>query len=101
MTPMTQMVKCGVKLSDLNAQFVNGGAGLCFDCPRHPDGNCRLFVAFANPIGGAPQHYMAKGHEKVWDRAGETIAELTLAQEMDFPEHWKGWIKNGETKVRL
>lgn len=52
--------------------------GLSFLCPVHR--THRLAVPFANPVDGGPP---ASGYEFLWQRKGETFADLTLGPSVD------------------
>jgi len=93
-----------MKLTALNAEFVvrsMGDAakiGLILNCPC----GCihRLYVPFANPIGGGP----TDDTKPLWQRTGETIETLTLspsvyrspAKGTPCPKAWHGYIRAGE-----
>lgn len=98
------------KLIDLEAYFIGAGGpgvsnadgseaedrhgvGVAMNCPCGCDRG--LFVPFANPLDGKPQH-----GPQGWQRTGDTIETLTLSPSVlrKGPEScgWHGWIRNGE-----
>ncbi len=77
------------------------GMGVTFRCPIHDD--CYWFwIPFENPIDGGPKGTKGQGKNKnkFWQRTGETFETLTLVPSIKFPEegpeHWHGYITNGE-----
>lgn len=102
-----------MKLIDLNPAWVGSGGegvrnadgspvprreaiGIWFDCPcgcEHP-----VYVSFSNPADGlGPFH--ANDGQPMWERTGNTFAELTLRpsiQRIAPQACWHGFITNGE-----
>ena len=101
-----------MKLTDLNPQFLGAGGdgisnadgspaperhgiGVMLECPcGAPDSP--LFVPFANPLDGGPQH-----GPQGWKRTGDTFETLTLTPSIlrtgSLCEcKWHGYITNGE-----
>lgn len=71
------------------------GVGIMLDCPCGAPG-ASLYVPFANPLDGGPQHG-AQG----WQRTGETFDTLTLRPSIQRIAsgcncRWHGFITNGE-----
>lgn len=100
-----------MRLTDLNPVFVGGGGdgismngedvprregvGVMLDCPCGA-GTCRLYVPFANPLDGGPQH-ASQG----WQRTGDTFETLSLTPSIlrrisTCDCQWHGYIRNGE-----
>lgn len=76
------------------------GVGVIFDCPcGNADENHQLYVPFANPLDGGPQHD-AQG----WQRTGDTFETLTLSPSIlrsiaKGGCGWHGFITQGEIRT--
>ena len=77
------------------------GIGMICDCPCgkcDPEDGGRLYVPFANPLDGGPEH---EANRPAWRRTGETFAAMTLEPSiLRDPDKggcgWHGWVCNGE-----
>jgi len=100
-----------VKLADLNPTFYGahgrGGInqlGLGFDCPACTAANrldkCEwggwIAVPFANPMGGEPP---LANEKTLWQRTGDTFADMTLSPSVHAVGHWHGWVRNGNVET--
>jgi hypothetical protein len=91
-----------MKLTDLEPNWISIegriGQGMHFLCPACNNGVCRLAVFFANPIDGLEPYPtpMTPGNTHRWQRDGATFDVLTLHPSINSPDHWHGWIRNGE-----
>lgn len=95
------------RLADLNPRWLRAiadplsqGYGVEFDCPcgNHDAPGCprRIWLMFANPIGGPP----ARIGKQKWQRTGDTFESMTLEPSIhhrspDGDTHWHGWLRNG------
>jgi hypothetical protein len=85
-----------MRLVDLSPEWVEGGKGIKFLCPKHRDHS--LTVYFANPIGTrGTQPYGGEKDAFLWQRVGETFDTLTLAPNINAG-CWRGFIQKGEIK---
>jgi hypothetical protein len=106
-----------MRLADLNPEFVytkprgwgsrRVGVGVAFDCPcgrrehrdSHGDSDRRVYVPFANHLGGLPGQ--SDRYNVVWQRTGETFDTLTLEPSIHRSVvyggcGWHGFIRDGE-----
>lgn len=84
-----------MKLNDLAPNWVSSniyrrGMGLRFSCPHCGQ---KLVVMFLNPIDGG---YPDNSANYKWARVGESFDTITLTPSIDVPDHWHGYINNGE-----
>lgn len=71
------------------------GIGVLFDCPCGA-ADSQLYVPFANPLDGGPQH-----GPQGWQRTGDTFETLTTTPSIlrtgsTCGCKWHGYITNGE-----
>lgn len=86
----------GISDKDGNPVPSRHGIGFHFDCPCGCGVPC--FVAFANPLDGAPP---PDPNRPLWSRTGETFETLTLTPSIHRVKEkggcgWHGFITNGE-----
>lgn len=82
-----------MKLAGLHPRWMESPDGrkiaIEFDCPTHPNGDCKMFVPFTDPRTGGTQMY-------AWRKEGETFETLTLSPSIQYVGHWHGHVLNGE-----
>lgn len=71
--------------------------GMTFECPIHD--NCRLGVAFSNPVGGGDPEPFHIGNP-IWLRQGEDLLTLTISPSIHVQGgtnqcEWHGFIVGG------
>lgn len=81
------------KLIDLEPRWLDGGAGIIFDCPAG-DGDA-VAVWFSNPLPGSQPRQLEPARPR-WHREGDDFEHLTLAPSINVVDHWHGWVRNGE-----
>jgi len=79
--------------------------GIFFDCPVHSVAGCeypRIPVYFANPPSGCAPLPMHEADDCRWQLAGASFEDMTLTPSILYPkpkygpQHWHGFVTNGE-----